>query len=96
MPLVSVITPLGPRQHPKYLAEIGFTPWAMLPYSDPAVGVKGCIVVAVVTPQQDTALRSKSDVVATPLPPNASTPMKNAAAKVLAIAHNTADFADAT
>jgi hypothetical protein len=96
MPLVSVVTPFGPRLRPKYQAEVGFSPWGFLEYPDPAVGVKGCIVAAVVTVQQDTALKAKPDVVATPIPQQASTPMKNAAALALTIARQTADFADAT
>jgi len=82
--------------YPKYVDSVGVETWGMLPYDDPAVGVKGCIIAAVVTPEQDAALRAFNDVVATPLPGNASTPMKNAAAAVLALAHQTTDFSDAT
>lgn len=86
---------MGVRPRPKYLAEVGFSPWGMLPF-DELAGTKWCITAAVVTVQQDTLLRSKSDVFATPLPGNASAKAKAAETRALIVAHNTVDFADAT
>jgi hypothetical protein len=69
----------------------------MVPFYDASLTQKNaCIMVAIVTPAQDTQLRAFSDVVATPLPANASTPAKAAEAKVLATARATPLFADAT
>jgi hypothetical protein len=93
MPLVTVTTPFGPRPRPKYAAEAGLTTWGFIPF-DELNGTKLCIIAAVVTPAQDTLLRSKSDVVATPLPQNASARAKAIETQVLTVARNNPDFAD--
>jgi hypothetical protein len=82
---------------PKYISTVGLTTWGMVPFYDASLTQKNaCIIVAVVTPAQDTQLRAFSDVVATPLPQQASTPAKAAETRVLAVARATPLFADAT
>lgn len=96
-----------PADIPKYIAQgLGAgiplpSPRAVLVVDDPTLAAllgsyHACILVAVVTPAQDAALRGFADVIATPLPANAPKKLKDAAAEALAIAHQNPEFADAT
>lgn len=107
MQLVQVMFNGHLTEQPKYIAQgLGAgiplpSPRAVLVVDDPSLSAllgnyHACIMVAVVTPAQDAALRSFPDVMATPLPANASKKFKDAAAEALAIAHQNPEFADAT
>jgi hypothetical protein len=107
MTLVSTTVNGHPALAPKYIVQgLGAgiplpSPRAVLTFSDPSVvallgNYNACILVAVVTPEQDAALRSFLDVIATPVPANSPQKLKDAAALALATAHQNPEFADAT